>query len=87
MFVPQHETKKAMSESMKKNSLHAQVQKYNRSAVDTLSVKYQFSKAFIRQCLRGDRTSLTALKIKDEYKEITKDLDSVISRHKNQIIK
>jgi len=76
-----------MSEGMKKNSLPVQVQKYNREAVETLSVKYQFSKAFIRQCLRGDRTSLTALSIKDEYKKITKDLDSVILHHKNQINK
>lgn len=72
---------------MKKNSLPIQTQKYNKQSVETLSVKYGFTKQFIRQCLRGDRTSLTAITIKDEYKQITRDLESVITKHAHTVSK
>lgn len=66
MFVPIKGAKKAMDKSnQKRNS-------YNTQVVNHLSGKHGFTKRFIRQCLGGERLSLTAHTICKEYKELTK---------------
>ena len=40
---------------------------YNTEIIKALSSAYQFSEYFIRECIRGNKTSLTADKIRKEY--------------------
>lgn len=53
---------------------------YNTTAVNALEKKYDVSKQFIRQCLRGDRTSRTADSISADYKELVKEIDALIEK-------
>lgn len=54
-------------------------QTYNSDAVTALAVKYGVSKQFVRQCLRGDRTSATADTIKKTYKQLTSPSNNKIN--------
>lgn len=43
---------------------------YNASIVKALVEKYGFSTQYIRQCIRGERNSLSADKIRRDYKSM-----------------
>jgi hypothetical protein len=53
---------------------------YNATAISALEKKYGVTKQFIRQCLRGDRTSRTADSIITDYKELEKEIDALIEK-------
>jgi hypothetical protein len=53
---------------------------YNLTAISALEKKYNVTKQFIRQCLRGDRTSLTADTIVADYKELEKEVNAIIEK-------
>jgi hypothetical protein len=53
---------------------------YNVTAISALEKKYDVTKQFIRQCLRGDRTSRTADTIISDYKELVKEIESIIEK-------
>lgn len=53
--------------------------KYNPLVVEQLSEKHGFTKIFIRQCLKGDRNSLTADTIRKEYSELEKKVQNALS--------
>lgn len=57
---------------------------YNADAVDALIEKHGFSKMFIQQCLRGDRNSLTADKIRQDYADLVRPTLKKIEQFKNQ---
>ena len=60
-----------MSKSKQTSStdkLTNQARRYNPVVVQELADKHGFTKMFIRQCIRGDRTSITAETIAKEYK-------------------
>lgn len=74
-FVPSNGTKQLRRKCIKRkvtnyNKMTNQSRKYNLIAVDRLQIKYGVTKHFIRKCLRGDRTSETALTIKKEYHQL-----------------
>lgn len=43
---------------------------YNTEIVKALSAAYEFSEYFIRECIRGNKKSLTADKIRKEYNDM-----------------
>lgn len=43
---------------------------YNTEIIKALSTAYEFSEYFIRECIRGNKKSLTADKIRKEYNEM-----------------
>ncbi|WP_241279710.1 hypothetical protein [Chryseobacterium cucumeris] len=43
---------------------------YNTEIIKALSAAYEFSEYFIRECIRGNKKSLTADKIRKEYNEM-----------------
>lgn len=55
-----------------------ETRQYNPVVVGALSEKYGVSKTFVRQSLRGDRTSLTSDTISREYKELCKKVKQVL---------
>lgn len=54
-------------------------QTYNSEAVTALAVKYGVTEQFVRQCIRGDRTSATADTIKKMYKELASPSNNKIN--------
>ena len=73
-FASTNETNSIMDKSTKKNN------KYNSQVVNKLSEKYGFTTQYIRQCLRGDRNSLTSDTIRKEYKKLAKEVDTVLNQ-------
>ncbi len=61
-----------MNKSTKKNN------KFNSQVVNALSKKHGFTTQYIRQCLRGDRNSLTSDTIREQYKKLTKEVDNIL---------
>jgi len=53
---------------------------YNVTAVNALEKKFDMSKQYIRQCLRGDRTSKTADKIRADYTTLVKEIENLIQK-------
>lgn len=53
---------------------------YNVIAVNAISEKRGISKQYVRQCLRGDRNSISADIIKKEYFEIVRKIEIVLSK-------
>lgn len=51
---------------------------YNTVVVNELSNKHGFTKIFIRQCLKGDRNSITADTIRKEYKELKTKVENAL---------
>lgn len=56
-----------------------QTRRYNTVVVAELSERYEFTKMFIRQCLSGNRNSLTADRIRKEYKELVKKVENALT--------
>ncbi len=54
-------------------------QSYNKVVVNKLSEKYGFTKHYIRQCLRGDRNSLTSDTIRKEYNGLVKKVEKALN--------
>jgi Mor family transcriptional regulator len=61
-------------------SMKKKYNSYNATAISALEKKYDVSKQFIRQSLRGDRTSKTSDKIAADYKELVKEVDALIEK-------
>lgn len=53
---------------------------YNVIAVNAVSEKWKISKQYVRQCLRGDRNSISADNIKKEYHDIVREIDKLLSK-------
>ena len=51
---------------------------YNVIAINTISVKWSISKQYIRQCIRGDRNSISADAIKKDYLKLVKKIEDVL---------
>lgn len=69
-----------MSKETKKNKRYS----YNQEIIKTLSDKHGFTTYFIRQCLSGHRDSITADKIKADYKQLERQLNETIEKFKQQ---
>lgn len=52
---------------------------YNVVAVNAISEKRGVSKQYIRQCIRGDRDSISADNIKKEYHTIVRKIESLLN--------
>ncbi|MCP1996839.1 hypothetical protein [Flavobacterium sp. HSC-61S13] len=52
--------------------------KYNTLVIHELFIKYGYTKMFIRQCIKGERNSVTAIKIAEEYKVLSKKIDHLV---------
>lgn len=70
------ETKPIMDKSNNKK----QYNKYISVIIIRLKDKYGFSTQFIQQSLRGDRVSLSAEKIKEDYKIFKKEIEKVLNK-------
>ena len=53
--------------------------KYKREIIQALEKKYDVTSQFIRQSLRGDRTSDTSIAICDDYKKMETALNKALS--------
>lgn len=53
---------------------------YNVIAVNAISEKRGISKQYIRQCLKGDRNSISADIIKKEYSDIVRKIEILLHR-------
>lgn len=58
----------------------AQKRKYNQLVVRRLIEKHGFSKYYIHQCLRGERTSESADKIRKDYAVMCKEVEEVLNK-------
>lgn len=63
-----------MSKETKKNSKYT----YDQRIIKALVEKYGLTTVYVRQCLSGHNLSLTADKIKNDYKETDKAFQKVI---------
>lgn len=61
------------------NKCNQKPNRYNPVVVQQLSEKHGFTKIFIRQCLKGDRNSLTADTIRKEYKDLVKKVTAALN--------
>ncbi len=53
---------------------------YNTLVVKKLSKDYGFTEYYIRQCLRGDRNSITSDTIRKEYKKLVEEVEDVLNQ-------
>ena len=53
---------------------------YNVVAVNYISIKWKISKQYVRQCIRGDRNSISADNIKKEYLDLVRKIDKLLSK-------
>lgn len=53
---------------------------YNVLAVNAISEKKGISKQYVRQCIKGDRNSISADIIKKEYYEIVRKIESLLTK-------
>lgn len=58
--------------------------KYNTLVIHELFIKYGYTKMFIRQCIKGERSSITALKIAEEYKTLNEKIQLVLVKSKKE---
>ncbi|MBW3518573.1 hypothetical protein [Flavobacterium sp. NKUCC04_CG] len=56
--------------------------KYNTLVINEIFIKYGYTKMFIRQCIKGERNSITALKIAEEYELLNKKIQGVLTKSK-----
>jgi uncharacterized protein YlxP (DUF503 family) len=63
---------------MSKTNKKKTYSRYNPIIIEHLKQKYGLSTQFIGQSLRGERTSLTSLKICEEYKKLEREIKKVI---------
>ncbi len=54
--------------------------KYNVIAVSAISTKRGISKQYVRQCLKGDKNSVSADIIKKEYYDIVRKIEFLIHK-------
>lgn len=52
---------------------------YNALAVNAISKKKGISKQYVRQCIKGDRNSISADIIKKEYHDIVRKIESLLT--------
>ncbi|MFY8189063.1 MAG: hypothetical protein ACOVLC_14050 [Flavobacterium sp.] len=52
---------------------------YNPTAIAALVKKYDVSAVFVRTCLRGERNSKTAIKIAEDYKTLSQEVQQFIN--------
>ncbi|MCO5230176.1 MAG: hypothetical protein M9958_03370 [Chitinophagales bacterium] len=62
------------TEKTKKNN------SWNTVAVKTIEQKYGITHIYVRECLRGAPKSILAHKIREDYKRLTNELDSIVQR-------
>ena len=51
---------------------------YNNLAIKGISEKFKISKQYLRQCIRGDRNSISADIIKKDYFELVRKIDKLL---------
>jgi hypothetical protein len=51
---------------------------YNVIAVNAISVKFKISKQYVRQCIKGDRNSISADNIKKDYQELVRKIEKAL---------
>jgi hypothetical protein len=51
---------------------------YNVTAVTAISEKMKISKQYVRQCIRGDRNSISADIIRKEYKDLVRKIQELV---------
>ncbi|UGU15179.1 hypothetical protein LS482_16020 [Sinomicrobium kalidii] len=69
---------------MKSKSTRKKRNTYNQEAINALSEKHGFTTRFIRQCISGERNSLTADHIHQEYRSLTAPTNKRIEQFKKQ---
>lgn len=57
---------------------------FNTQIVKVLSSSFQVSEYFVRECIKGNKTSLTADEIKKKYNEMNKPTLDKIQEFKNE---
>lgn len=62
------------TEKTKKNN------SWNTVAVKTIEKKYGITHIYVRECLRGEPQSELAHKIREDYKRLSEELDSIVQR-------
>lgn len=58
---------------------------YDQRILEALSKKYGLTKVYIRQCLSGSNLSITADKIKADYKEIESVFSAALVSLNNKV--
>ncbi len=58
---------------------------FNTQIVKVLSSSYDVSEYFVRECIKGNKTSLKADEIKKKYHELNNPTVEKINEFKNQI--
>lgn len=53
---------------------------YDQRIIEALVVKYGLTKVYIRMCLRGGYTTITADKIKADYKQLEKEMKQTLEK-------
>lgn len=59
--------------SIKKNN------SYNVLAVSAVSKKFKISEQYVRQCVKGDKNSISADLIKQEYLILVRKIENILS--------
>lgn len=55
---------------------------YNIIAINAISEKRGITKQYVRQCVKGDRNSISADIIKNEYNDIVRKIEYLINSSK-----
>lgn len=63
---------------MSKTNKKKTYSRYNPAIIEYLKQKYGLSTQFIGQSLRGERTSLTSIKICEDYKKMEREIKKII---------
>jgi len=58
---------------------------YDQKILEALTAKYGLTTVYIRQCLSGNNLSITADKIKADYKELEKAFAAAIVNLNNKV--
>lgn len=69
-----------MSKGTKKTKKYT----YDQRILEALNKKYGLTTVYIRQCLSGTNLSITADKIKSDYKELEKSFQTAIEALNNK---
>lgn len=64
----------------KSKKTKAKYNSYNHIAVKAVSKKWDMSPQYVRQCLRGDRKSLSADSIRSDYAALVKEVETLIEK-------
>jgi hypothetical protein len=66
-----------MNKSIEKSN-----ENWNLDVIKSLADKYDFSARYIKQIITGDRTPVFADRIQKEYKELKKEIESLLASKK-----